>query len=149
MRKSKLRELQDTILLWTIAWAVVGLVMGIVQLLRTGQISWIPSLGLAAAAGGLGMGILYTALMLVTEDWRDSLADTPGMMAQLGPQVLCGAGAGVVAGLLVGGLSGALFFTPLGAVTAASFNWKSAKEALRERAAARRKALSKGKVKTM
>ncbi len=146
MRKSKLRQLQDTILLWTITWAVTGLVLGIAQVLRTGQVSWIPSLSLAAAAGGLGMGILYTALMLLTEDWRDSLADTPGMAAQLGPLVLCGAGAGVVAGLLVGGFSGAAFFTPLGAVTAAAFNWKSAKEALRERAAARRKAISKGKV---
>jgi len=149
MRKSKLRQLQDTILLWTIAWAVIGLVLGIAQLLRTGQVSWIPSLGLAAAAGGLGMGILYTALMLLTEDWRDSLADTPGMAAQLGPQVLCGTGAGLVAGLLVGGLSGAAFFAPLGGVTAAVFNWKSAKEALGERAAARRKAMSKGKVKAM
>ena len=86
MRKSKLLQLQGTILQWTIAWAVIGLVLGVAQLLRTGHVSWIPSLGLAAAAGGLGMGILYTALMLVTEDWRDSLADTPGMTAQLGPQ---------------------------------------------------------------
>ena len=146
MRKSKILQLQDTILLWTISWAVIGLALGVAQLLRTGKISWIPSLGLAAAAGGLGMGILYTALMLLTENWRDSLADTPGMAAQLGPQVLCGAGAGLVAGLLVGGFSGALFFAPLGAVTAAIFNWKSAQEALRELAAARRKALSKGKV---
>jgi hypothetical protein len=68
------------------------------------------------------------------------------MAAQLGPQVLCGAGAGLVAGLLVGGFSGAAFFAPLGALTAAIFNWKSAQEALRERAAARRKSLSKGKV---
>ncbi len=149
MRKSKLLQLQGTILQWTIAWAVIGLVLGIAQLLRTGHVSWIPSLGLAAAAGGLGMGILYTALMLVTEDWRDSLADTPGMTAQLGPQVLCGTGAGLVAGLLAGGFSGAAFFIPLGAVTAAIFNWKTAQEALRERAAARRKAMSKGKVKTV
>src|SRR3954451_16302046 len=104
MRKSKLRQLQDTILLWTIAWAVLGLVLGIAQLFRTGQVSWIPSLGLAAAAGGLGMGILFIALILVTEKLRGSLADTPAMAAQLGPQVLCGAGAGLVAGLLVGGL---------------------------------------------
>ena len=84
---------------------------GYCQLLRTGHVSWIPSLGLAAAAGGLGMGILYTALMLVTEDWRDSLADTPGMTAQLGPPVLCGTGAGLVAGLLAGGFSGAAFLS--------------------------------------
>src|SRR3954466_11355829 len=91
MRKSKLRQLQDTILLWTIAWAVIGLVLGIAQLLRTGQVSWIPSLGLAAAAGGLGMGILYTALLLLTEDWRDSPADTPGLAGQVGAPGLCGA----------------------------------------------------------
>ena len=83
MRKSKILQLQDTILLWTITWAVIGLALGVAQLLRTGKVSWIPSLGLAAAAGGLGMGILYTALMLLTENWRDSLADTPGMAAQL------------------------------------------------------------------
>ena len=29
MRKSKLLQLQGTILQWTIAWAVIGLVLGI------------------------------------------------------------------------------------------------------------------------
>src|SRR4051812_32999311 len=149
MRKSKLRQMQDTILLWTIAWAVIGLVLGIAQLLRTGQVSWIPSLGLAAAAGGLGMGILYTALMLVTEDWRGSPGGTPRMGGELGAPVVFGPRARLGGGPFPGGLRGAPFFAPLGAVSAAIFNWKSAKEALRERAAARRKAMSKGKVKTM
>ena len=145
MRKKTLRGLQDTVLLWTLAWAMVGLALGIVQLLRTGQVSWIPSLSLGAAAGGLGIGILYAGLMFLTEDWRDSLADTPGLAAQLGPPVLCGALAGVIAGFLVGGFSGAFFFATVGALTAAMFNWKSAKEELRARAAARRKG-AKGKV---
>jgi hypothetical protein len=147
MRKKELQKLQDTVLLWTITWAVVGLSLGIVQLLRTGKVSWIPSLGLAAAAAGLGMGILYAGLMIVTENWRDSLADTPGLAAQLGPQVLCGVGAGVFAGLLVGGFGGAFFFAALGGLTAAIFNWKSASEALRTLAARRKTGKAKAALK--
>jgi len=145
MKKKELQQLQDTVLLWAVAWGVIGLALGIVQVLRTGQVSWIPSLGLAAAAAGLGMGILYAVLMILTDGWRDSLADTPGLPAQLGPQVVCGAGAGVIGGLLAGGFGGALFFGGLGAVTAAVFNWKSVQQEIRARAAARRKPLkSKG-----
>jgi hypothetical protein len=144
MRKAH-RQLQDMVLLWTVAWAVIGLALGIAQLLRTGQISWIPGLGLGGAAGGLGIGILYAGLMVLTEDWRDSLADTPGIVAQLGPQVLCGAGAGLIPGLLVGGISGALFFATLGACSAAVFNWRAAQEAMLARAA--RSKLRKAKSK--
>jgi hypothetical protein len=144
MRKAH-RQLQDTVLLWTIAWAVVGLGLGIAQMLRTGQISWIPGLGLGAAAAGLGIGILYAGLMVLTEDWRDSLADTPGILAQLGPQVLCGAGAGLIPGLLVGGISGAFFFATLGACSAAIFNWKAARESMLARMA--RGKLSRAKSK--
>jgi MFS family permease len=139
MRKKELQRLQDTVLLWTITWAVIGLALGIVQLLRTGKVSWIPSLGLGAAAAGLGMGIFYAVLMVLTDNWRDSLADTPGLAAQLGPPVLCGAGAGVVGGLVAGGLSGAAFFGVLGAATAAIFNWKAAREEVLRARAARRK----------
>jgi len=144
MRKA-LQQLQDMVLLWTVSWAAVGLVLGVAQLLRTGQISWIPGLGLGGAAAGLGIGILYAGLMVLTEDWRDSLADTPGVLAQLGPQVVCGAGAGLIAGLLVGGISGALFFATLGACSAAAFNWKTARESMLARAA--RGKLSKAKSK--
>jgi hypothetical protein len=134
MRKSVQRQLQDMVLLWPVTWAAVGLVLGVLQLLRTGQVSWIFALGLGAAAAGLGVGILYTGLMVVTNDWRDSLADTPGLLAQLGPQVLCGAGAGLAGGLLAGGLEGALFFGVVGACCAAAFNWKSVKESIAARA---------------
>jgi hypothetical protein len=144
MRKAY-RQLQDMVLLWAVAWAVVGLVLGVAQLLRTGEISWIPALGLGAAAAGLGIGILYAGLMVLTEDWRDSLADTPGVVAQLGPHVLCGAGAGLVPGLLVGGISGALFFATLGACSAAAFNWRAARESMLARAS--RGKLSKAKSK--
>ena len=138
MRKAERQRLQDMVLQWSLLWAVIGLVMGIVQLFRTGAVSWIPSLGLGAAAGGLGTGIVYAGLMLVTENWRDSLADTPGLPAQLGPQLLCGVGAGILPGLLVGGVSGALFFGGLGAVTAALINWRSVRESLRPRTPARK-----------
>jgi MFS family permease len=138
MKKKDLQHLQDTVLLWTVTWAAIGLAFGIAQLLRTGQVSWIPSLGLGAAAAGFGMGILYALLMVMTAGWRDSLADTPGLAAQLAPQVLCGAGAGVMGGLLAGGFSGALFFGALGAITATIFNWKWVKDDIRERAARRK-----------
>jgi hypothetical protein len=140
----QLRQIQNITLSWTVAWAIGGLAFGIIQLLRTGQVSWIPALGLGATAAGLGVGILYACLMLVTEDWRDSLADTPGVMAQVAPQVLCGVGAGLAAGLLAGGFSGALFFAGLGAASAAAFNWKSVRDSLPSRAA-RGKTVSKAK----
>ena len=61
MKKKELQHLQDMVLLWTVTWAAIGLVFGIAQLLRTGQVSWIPSLGLGAAAAGLGMGVVARA----------------------------------------------------------------------------------------
>src|SRR5215212_6852892 len=87
MRKAERQQVQDMVLQWILLWAVLGLVLGIVQLLRTGAVSWIFSLTLGAGAGGLGTGILYAGLMLLTENWRDSLADTPGLPAQVGPQI--------------------------------------------------------------
>jgi hypothetical protein len=139
-----LRQIQNTVLSWAVAWAVIGLALGIIQLLRTGQVSWIPAIGLGATAAGLGVGVLYACLMLVTDDWRDSLADTPGFMAQAGPLLLCGAGAGMVAGLLAGGINGALFFGALGVLSAAVFNWRIVKDSLSSRAV-RSKTVSKAK----
>lgn len=109
---------------WVVAWAAVGMVLGVVQMLRKMEIFWIPALLVGAAAAGLGIGLLYACLMVVTEDWRDSLADTPGLMAQLGPQALCGASAGLVAGLLAGGIGGALFFGALGGCSAVALSWR-------------------------
>jgi hypothetical protein len=140
-----LRQIQHEALRWTLAWAIVGLVIGVVQLLRTGEVFWVPALGGGAAAAGLGMGVLYACLIVVTEDWRDSLADTPGLMAQLGPQVLCGAGAGLVAGLLAGGIGGALFFAALGACSAAVFSWRSVRDSLPPRAARGKPSKAKGR----
>jgi hypothetical protein len=139
-----LRQIQNIALSWAVAWAVVGLAFGIIQLLRTGQVSWIPALGLGATAAGLGVGVLYACLLLVTDNWRDSLADTPGLMAQVGPLVMCGAGAGLAAGLLAGGIGGAFFFAVLGACSAAAFNWKSVRDSMPSRTA-RGKTLSKAK----
>jgi hypothetical protein len=145
MRKSVQRQLQDMVLLWAVTWAAVGLALGIVQLLRTGELYWIPALGLGAAAAGLGIGVVYTGLMLVTSDWRDSLADNPALLAQLGPPVLCGAGAGLAGGLLAGGLDGALFFGAVAACWAAVFNWRSVRDSIAARAA--RSKLTKAKLR--
>jgi len=115
---------------WAAAWAAVGLVLGILLMLGKappfaesgakpdsilGYIFWVPALGGGAAAAGLGIGLIFTGLMALTTGWRESLEDTPGAMAQLGPDVACGAVAGLTAGLLVGGFTGALFFGTLGA----------------------------------
>ena len=138
MRKAVQQQLQEVVLLWTLSWAIVGLGLGSAQLLRTGQVFWIPAILLGAIAAGLGVGILYAGLLLLTENWRDSLADTPGLVAKLGPHLLCGSGAGLIPGLLVGGFSGALFFGTLGACSAAVINWRSAKEAFRSRGTQKR-----------
>jgi hypothetical protein len=90
-----------------------------------GYIFWVPALGGGAAAAGLGIGLIFTGLMALTTEWRESLEDTPGMMARLGPDVLCGAVAGLIAGLLVGGSTGAFFFATLGVCSAAIMKWRS------------------------
>jgi len=127
-------------LLWAAAWAAVGLVLGILLMLGKappfaesgakpdsilGYIFWVPALGGGAAAAGLGIGLIFTGLMALTTEWRESLEDTPGMMARLGPDVLCGAVAGLIAGLLVGGSTGAFFFATLGVCSAAIMKWRS------------------------
>lgn len=146
MRKAVQQQLLDMVLKWILVWALVGLGLGIIQLLRTGAVSWIPALSLGAAAGGLCIGGVYAALMVMTEDWRDSLADTPGILAQVGPQVLCGAGAGLIPGFLAGGAGGALFFGGLGACTAAAFNWKGVSEGMRPRVTGRKAGNAKGPI---
>jgi hypothetical protein len=125
---------------WCAAWAVIGCMLGLLLMLGKAEplaesgakpssifayVFWVPALAGGAAAGGLAIGLIFAGFMTVTTDWRDSLADTPGMLAQVGPQIMCGAGAGLVAGLLAGGIGGALFFGALGACTAAGFYWMS------------------------
>jgi hypothetical protein len=122
---------------WAAAWAAFGVVSGVlVMLVKTlpfmesgarqdsmlSYLFWIPLLGGAAAAAGFGIGLIFSGLMWVTTDWRDSL-EGDGLMIRLGPDVLCGAAAGLVPGLLVGGLTGALFFATLGGCTAAALKW--------------------------
>ena len=137
--RAPLPKLPQVALRWIGAWAVAGLVVGIVLLLLKAlpvgessytasnmSSSWVPVMALAGAAAGLGVGLLNAFLMTLTEEWRNSLeGDT--LAIKLGPQVLCGAAAGLVAGLLAGGLGGAVFFAGLGATTAAALNWKAAR----------------------
>jgi hypothetical protein len=132
-----LPKLPQVALRWTAAWAVAGLVVGVLLMLlkalpfvESARLPddefWIPIMALAGAAAGLGVGLLYACLMAVTEEWRNSLeGDT--LAVRLGPQVLCGALAGIVAGLLAGGFGGAVFFAGLGACTAAALNWRAAR----------------------
>jgi hypothetical protein len=127
---------------WTIGWGVAGIVFGIpLMLLKAVPLGrgpssddpsfyafWVPALGLGAAAAGLGIGFLYAGLMAVTEEWRLQYEqDTPGMKGQLLPPVICGAASGLVPGLLVGGIGGAIFFALLGAVSATAFTWRALK----------------------
>jgi MFS family permease len=129
---------------WAVAWAVVGLVVGVLFLLGKafpfgeagakpdsvlGHAFWVPILIGAAAAGGLGIGLIFTGLMAVSADWRDSLQGDD-WKTRLGPDVACGAVAGLIAGFLVGGFTGALFFAVLGAGTAAALKWKDVRQGL-------------------
>ena len=124
---------------WAATWAGIGVVLGVMFMLGKappfGQSAtvpasdnmldyafWVPMLGGAAAAAGLGVGILFAVLMIVTADWRDSL-EGEGLMIRMGPDMMCGAAAGLIAGLLVGGITGALFFATLGSFSAAGMNW--------------------------
>jgi hypothetical protein len=120
---------------WAAAWAAVGLLIGVLfvsgktllagpgaEVNILGYVLWAPVLAGAAAAAGLGIGLIFAGLMAVTADWRDSLVGD-GIMIRLGPDVLCGAGAGLVPGFLVGGLGSALFFAFVGGCFAAAFNW--------------------------
>jgi len=120
---------------WAVAWAIVGLVVGVLSLVRKalsfteananpdgGTAFWVPVMIGAAAAAGLGIGSIYTGLLAVSADWRDSL-EGDDWKTRLGPYVLCGAAAGLIAGFLVGGITAALFFAVLGACTAGALTW--------------------------
>jgi MFS family permease len=120
---------------WAVAWAIVGLVAGVLSLVRKtlffteasagpdgGTAFWLPVMIGASAAAGLGIGSIYTGLLAVSADWRDSL-EGDDWKTRLGPYVLCGAAAGLIAGFLVGGFTGALFFAVLGACTAGALTW--------------------------
>jgi hypothetical protein len=134
-----IREILRVALRWTMAWAVAGLVMGVSLMLMKAMplaesghqpddvlsyAAWIPGMAIAGAAAGLGMGFLYASLMALTEEWRDSYEGS-GTLSRLGPQVLCGAVAGLVAGVLMLDLGAVLFFAVLGACSAAALNWRA------------------------
>jgi hypothetical protein len=136
--RPKMGPLPDFVLValrWAITWSIVGFALGILNVLGhslpfvesqspTGAspIS-IVALGLGAAAAGLGMGLLYAFIWILSADLREAY-ERPGFAGVVGPYALCGAAAGLVAGFLVGGFAGALFFAFLGAITAAGLNWK-------------------------
>jgi hypothetical protein len=129
---------------WAVAWAIVGLVVGVLSLARNalpfiepsanpdgGIAFWVPVMIGAAAAAGLGIGLIYTGLLAVSANWRDSL-EGDDWKTRLGPYVLCGAAAGLVAGFLVGGLTGGFFFAVLGGCTAAALTWLDLRKGLDE-----------------
>ncbi len=120
---------------WAVAWAIVGLVVSVLSLVRKtlphteasaspdGGIAFsVPVMIGAAAAAGLALGLIYSGLLAVSADWRNSL-EGDDWKTRLGPYVLCGAAAGLVAGFLVGGFTGALFFAVLGGCTAGALTW--------------------------
>jgi len=124
---------------WCAAWAVIGCILGLLLMLGKAEplaesgakpssifayVFWVPALAGGAAAAGLAIGLIFAGLMAITTDWRDSFEDTPGLAAQLGPDILCGAVAGLIPGLLVGGLSAGLFFAVLSATSAGLMKWR-------------------------
>jgi hypothetical protein len=137
MRRKPLPDFVQVAIQWTIAWALGGAVLGVLLMLGSALPfvhSWkssilghwlgIPVLGAGAAAAGLGVGFLYAFLMVLTADLREAY-DAPGLWGTARPYVFCGGAAGLIPGLLVGGVGGALFFAVLGAGTAAALNWGS------------------------
>jgi hypothetical protein len=120
---------------WAVTWAIGGLVVGVLSLVRQalpfiepsaradgGIAFWVPVMIGAAAAGGLGIGLIYSGLVVISTDWRDSLQGDD-WKTRLGPYMLCGAVAGLIPGFLVGGFTGALFFAVLGGCTAGALTW--------------------------
>jgi MFS family permease len=118
---------------WAVAWAIVGLVVSVSWLLRNtfteasagledGIAYSVPAMITAAAVAGLALGLVYTGLLALSADWRDSL-EGDDWKTRLGPYVLCGAAAGLIPGFLVGGLAGALFFAILAGCTALALRW--------------------------
>jgi hypothetical protein len=138
---------------WAITWSLVGFGLGILNILgrslpfvelQSSSVwmspSWTVALGLSAAAAGLGMGLLYAFLWILSANLREAY-ERPGLAGVAGPYALCGAAAGLIAGFLVGGFTGALFFAFLGAITAAGLNWREIRaglEATRSRSVASR-----------
>jgi len=134
-RVTPAQRLMRSAVQWTVGWGVAGVVLGVPLMLlkmmmesaaRADDLSfyafWVPALGLGAAAGGLGIGVLYAGLLMGTEEWRHQYEqDTRGVKGWLLPPVVCGAASGLIPGLLVGGIGGALFFALLAGCTAAAF----------------------------
>jgi hypothetical protein len=120
---------------WAVAWAIVGMVVSVSSLLRKtfffteasagledGIAYSVPAMIAAAGVAGLALGLVYTGLLALSADWRDSL-EGDDWKIRLGPYVLCGAAAGLIPGFLVGGLAGALFFAVLAGCTALALTW--------------------------
>ena len=119
---------------WAVAWSVVGLVVSVLSLIREayfteasagldGGIAYsVPVMIGAAAGAGLALGLIYTGLLAVSADWRDSL-EGDDWKTRLVPYVLCGGAAGLIPGFLVGGFTGAVFFAVLGSSTALALTW--------------------------
>jgi hypothetical protein len=120
---------------WAVAWAIVGLVVSVSSLLwktfyfteasaglDDGIAYSVPAMIAAAGVAGLALGLIYTGLLAVSADWRDSL-EGDDWKTRLGPYVLCGGAAGLIPGFLVGGLAGALFFAMLAGCTALALTW--------------------------
>jgi hypothetical protein len=120
---------------WAVAWAIVGLVVSVSSLLwktfyfteasaglDDGIAYSVPAMIAAAGVAGLALGLIYTGLLALSADWRDSL-EGDDWKTSLGPYVLCGAAAGLIPGFLVGGLAGALFFAVLAGCTALALTW--------------------------
>jgi hypothetical protein len=120
---------------WAVAWAIVGLVVSVSFLVRKnlfypegsagqdGGIAFsVPVTIMAAAAAGLALGLIYTGLLALSADWRDSL-EGDDWKTRLVPPMLFGAAAGLIPGFLVGGFTGALFFGVLGGCTAGGLTW--------------------------
>src|SRR5258707_988598 len=111
---SHIRQILRVAIRWAGAWTALGLVAGVVLMFAKAPFlaesgarptslsfyaTWIPFMGFGGAAFGLFLGLIFAALMALTERWRTPAEAKPGIVRRHGPRLLCGAAAGGVIGL--------------------------------------------------
>jgi hypothetical protein len=107
-------EVLRTIIRWTAAWTLVGLIGGVVMMFgKVPPIAepgsqaeslwffafWIPVLGVATGVVGFVMGLLFSILMIFLKNWNKTVEARRDVAGKYGPRILCGTVAGALAGL--------------------------------------------------
>jgi uncharacterized membrane protein len=122
-----------TVMRWAAAWAVVGLLVGVLMMLgKVPPIAepgaprdvwfyafWIPLGGGVGALFGLLLGLLYACLLAVFELLSPLAGSTQNFMANYGRRLVCGAIAGGAIGCATFRNPEGLYVVALGVISAA------------------------------